>query len=287
MPAALALSLLARRTARPSLLAGGLTAATRRRPLVVGLTGGFASGKSTVREIFRSLGAAVVDADAVARELSEPEGPVWRAIVEAFGTDVLAADRRLDRARLRHRILVDPDARRRLNAATHPVILSELRRRVARLLGHAPGGRAGRAVAPAVVVEVPLLFEAGEAALSLVDAVVTVWADEPTCMRRARDRGLSDEEAALAIRAQWPLERKRRLADWVVDNSGSLLETRRQVERIWRVLGSRCASPWWLTTSRSRRWSSSPAPFGRFSSGASWWRPARPARWWRRRRVSR
>ncbi|WP_324669861.1 dephospho-CoA kinase [Geochorda subterranea] len=286
MPAALALGLLVRRTARPPSLPGGSLAHSRRRPLVVGLTGGFASGKSTVREIFRSLGAAVVDADAVARELSEPQGPVWRAVVAAFGPDVLAADGRLDRARLRRRILLDPDARRRLDAVTHPVILSEMRRRLARLSRDAPGRGAGRAVSPAVVVEVPLLFEAGEAALDLVDAVVTVWADEPTCIRRARERGLSDQEAALAIRAQWPLERKRRLADWVIDNSGSLLVTRRQVERIWRVLGSRCASPWWLTTSRSRRWSSSPAPFGRFSSGASWWRLARPARWWRRRRGS-
>lgn len=258
----------------------------RRRPPVVGLTGGFASGKSVVREMFRELGAAVVDADAVARELSVPGGPVWRAIVDAFGPEVLQAPGgQLHRAALRRRILTDPAARQRLNAATHPIILAEVRRRVARLLGYVPGGRRARPAAPAVVVEVPLLFEAGPPALTLVDAVVVVWADGARCLERARARGLSPEEASLAIQAQWPLDRKRRLADWVIDNSGALERTRQQVERIWKVMASRCASPWWLMTSKSRRWSSSSAPFGRFSSGAAWWPPAPRAAWWPRRRA--
>ena len=255
---------------------------------MVGLTGGFASGKSTVREMFRALGAAVVDADAVARELSMPGGPVWHAIVRLFGDEVLTEPGGpIDRAAVRRRMLTDPAARRELDAATHPIILAELRRRVARLLGYGPGGRRVRPRVPAVVVEVPLLFEAGVPALAMVDAVVVVWADPARCLERATARGLPPEEAALAIEAQWPLDRKRRLADWVIDNSGTLAQTRRQVEWIWKVLASPCASPWWLTTSKSRRWSSSSAPFGRFSSAAAWWPPARPARWWPRRRASR
>lgn len=266
----------------------GAAGTRRRRPLVVGLTGGFASGKSVVREMFRALGAAVVDADAVARELSVPGGSVWRAIVAAFGQEVLTGPGgELDRAALRQRILTDPVARLRLNAATHPIILAEIRRRVARLLGYAPGDRRARPAVPAVVVEVPLLFEAGSPALALVDAVVVVWADPARCLERARARGLAPQEAALAIEAQWPLARKRRLADWVIDNSGALEKTRRQVEWIWKVLASQCASPWWPMTSKSRRWSSSSAPFGRFSSGAILWPPARRAAWWPRRRVSR
>ncbi|MEW6045565.1 MAG: dephospho-CoA kinase [Bacillota bacterium] len=263
----------------------------RRRPPVVGLTGGFASGKSVVREMFHSAGAAVVDADAVTRELSAPGGAVWQAIVGAFGEEVLTRPGgELDRAALWKRICNDREARKRLNAATHPVILAEVRRRVARLLRYGPG-RGSRPQrerqAPAVVVEVPLLYEAGRPALSLVDVVVVVWADRETCLRRSVARGLSPEEAALAVEAQWPLERKRRLADFVVDNSGDLDRTRRQVERIWKVMGSPCASRWWHTTRRSRRWSSLSAPFGRFSNAAACWPPAPRAAWWLRPRASR
>ncbi|WP_324715523.1 dephospho-CoA kinase [Carboxydochorda subterranea] len=250
---------------------------------VVGLTGGFASGKSVVREMLRALGAGVVDADTVTRELSRPGGPVWRAIVEALGAGgVLRPDAELDRAAIRRRIFEDAGARLKVDAVTHPIILAELRRRVAGLMRSDQKEHRARPV----VVEVPLLFEAGRRACRMVDVTVVVWADPETCLQRATGRGLDPGEAQRAIEAQWPLERKRRLADWVVDNSGRLEKTRRQVRRLWRVLASSCASHWWLMTSKSPRWWSSSGAFARSSSAAAWLPPVPPGGWWRRRRGS-
>ncbi|HEY8486761.1 MAG TPA: dephospho-CoA kinase [Limnochordales bacterium] len=203
-------------------------------PYVLGVTGGFASGKSVVTAMLARLGAAVLDADRVVRELSVPGGPVWQAIRQAFGEQVLDERGEIRRAQLRRQIFADPQARRRLDAATHPIVLEELRRRLARLR---------HSGAPVIVVEIPLLYEVGEAARALVDGVLVVWADAETCRRRALARGLSPQEARQAIEAQLPLEAKRQQADFVVDNSGGLDETRRQVEAIWGLLVSRAHRP--------------------------------------------
>lgn len=200
------------------------------RPYVLGVTGGFASGKSSVTAILAELGACVLDSDAVVRELSVPGGPVWEAIRRAFGDAVLDERGEIRRALLRRLIFADPEARRRLNAATHPIILEELRRRIQRL---------SRSQAQVIAVEIPLLFEAGEAARALVDGVLVVWADRETCVRRAQSRGLSREEAEAGVDAQLPLDEKRRLADFVVDNSDGLDHTRRQVAAIWGMLQDR------------------------------------------------
>ena len=194
---------------------------------VLGVTGGLASGKSVVTAILAELGAAVVDSDAVVRELSVPGGPVWAAIRRAFGDGVLDERGEIRRAQLRRLIFTDADARRRLNEATHPIVLEELRRRIDRL--RSSGARV-------IAVEIPLLFEVGEAARRLVDGVLVVWADRATCLRRARARGLSREEAEAGIDAQLPLDEKRRRADFTVDNSDGLDHTRRQVAAIWGLL---------------------------------------------------
>lgn len=199
----------------------------RGRPYVLGITGGFASGKSTVTAMLADLGAAVVDADAIVREQSKPGGPIWRAIQEAFGPEVLDEGGEVRRAFLRDLIFRDEEARRRLNRATHPLVLEEVRRRVDAL---------GSSLAPLVAVEIPLLFEAGWAARRLVDGVLVVWADRRTCLRRAAERGLGPEEAETALAAQMPLDEKRARADFVVDNSGSLEATRSQVEALWKAL---------------------------------------------------
>lgn len=197
---------------------------------VIGLTGGLASGKSTVAAMLRDLGAVVVDADAIVRELQEPGTPVYRAIVEAFGPDVVRSDGSLDRSALASRIFVDPVARQRLNAIMHPRVRERIRQEVADLQARIPAGAV-------VVLDVPLLLDTAPRDAFSIDGVIVVVVDEATQIARFRARtGLSEEEARQRLRAQRPLREKVAEADWVIDNNGSPEETRRQVEALWRRL---------------------------------------------------
>ncbi|HVA22004.1 MAG TPA: dephospho-CoA kinase [Candidatus Micrarchaeia archaeon] len=196
---------------------------------VVGLTGGVATGKSTAAAMLRERGAVVVDADELARRVVEPGQPALDAIVAAFGPTALAADGTLDRSRLAALVFADASARARLEAITHPRI---------RALGDALV-RAGQAAgAPVVVYDIPLLFEVGRAAD--VDGVLLVYAPPHLQLARLqrRDR-LGPDEAARRLAAQWPIDRKRPLATWVIDNGGTRTATREQVEAWWRqVVGT-------------------------------------------------
>jgi dephospho-CoA kinase len=191
---------------------------------VLGLTGAIGSGKSTVSRMFAELGAEVVDADRIAREVVEPGQPALQEIVEAFGSEMLEASGRLDRARLASLIFSDAKARSHLNSITHPRIrqrmLAELEARRSK-----PG---------LLILEIPLLYESG-AAGKLVEAVVVVWVDPVTQLRRLTEREpLSEAEARRRIQAQMPLDEKRIRADHLVDNTGSLARTRQQVEAIYK-----------------------------------------------------
>lgn len=197
---------------------------------VIGLTGGLASGKSTVAAMLRDLGGVVVDADAIVRELQEPGTPVYRAIVEAFGPDVVRSDGSLDRSALASRIFVDPVARQRLNAIMHPRVRELIRQEVADLQARIPAGAV-------VVLDVPLLLDTAPRDAFSIDGVIVVVVDEATQIARFRARtGLSEEEARRRLRAQRPLREKVAEADWVIDNNGSPEETGRQVEALWRRL---------------------------------------------------
>lgn len=198
-----------------------------RRFLLVGLTGGIASGKSLVSAIFRELGARIIDADQFAREVVEPGQPAYREIVDAFGTDVLQPDGCLDRKKLGTQVFSEAAKRRRLEAITHPRIQAL---REARLEALAEEGFEG-----VVVQDAALLIEVG--AHATVDRLVVVYVDEATQIERLRTRdGLIQAEARARIRSQMPLEEKVRLAHYVVDNRGSPEETRRQVEAIYEAL---------------------------------------------------
>jgi dephospho-CoA kinase len=190
--------------------------------LILGITGGIASGKSTVAAIFAELGAALVSADQLAREAVEPGTPALQALVAAFSREILGPDGRLDRERLGHLVFADPAARERLNAITHPAIarLAESRLQELRALG-----------VPLVIYEAPLLFEAGAA--HRVDRVLTVVVSAAAQQARlaARDRLPATAQQA-RIAAQWPQAEKVARADFVIDNSGSLAATRRQVEAL-------------------------------------------------------
>jgi dephospho-CoA kinase len=177
---------------------------------VVGLTGGIASGKSTFAALLRARGVPVVDADALARKVVEPGTPTLAAIAEAFGPGVLADDGTLDRRRLGARVFADAEARRRLEALTHPAIRQAMVEETLRLAA------AGHAI---VFYDAPLLFEVGlDAAL---DCVIVVWAPREVQRERlVRRDGLAPADADARIAAQLPLDEKAARADLFVDNAG-------------------------------------------------------------------
>ena len=195
--------------------------------LKVGLTGGIASGKSTVSRSFARLGAQILDADEVAREVVLPGKPAWTKLREAFGSEFFHADGRLNRSKLRQLIFADPEQRSRLNAIVHPEVMREI---------DLKSGQLTASVKDALVlVDVPLLLEVGVA--HRFDKVIVVYASESVQIERLMQRdGISEEEARQALRAQIPLSRKLEQADYVIDNSGSPEETRMQVEKVWQEL---------------------------------------------------
>lgn len=191
---------------------------------LVGLTGGIAAGKSTITDMLRQLGAVVLDADQVARDLAESLLP---DLVREFGDDIVAADGALDRSRLAERIFGDAAARRRLDAITHPPILRRLRESLEQL---------EREGVWAVVLVVPLLVEAGMT--HLVDRVwVVACSPESQLQRIVLRDGLSRDQAALRLAAQAPLDDKLPVADAVIDNEGSRADTAKQVTALWSALG--------------------------------------------------
>lgn len=194
-------------------------------PRIIGLTGGLASGKSTVGRLLRQMGAEVIDADQVAREVVEPGLPAYHAIVAAFGREVLSPGpgaQPIDRARLAERVFSDEEARRRLNAITHPEIAAESARRIS---------AAGARGVPVVIYEATLIVENGlYRGLSGV-IVVDLSAEEQ--VRRAVVRGLSESQARLRLMAQAERAARLAVADWVIDNSGSEEQTRAQVAQVW------------------------------------------------------
>ena len=194
--------------------------------LKIALTGGPGSGKSTVARMFRDLGAQVIDADEVAREAVSPGRLAWEELRREFGPEYFQEDGSLDRAKLSRLVFRDAEARAKLNAIVHPQVAQEITRRLKNL--EAQGVKL-------VMVEVPLLFEAGLA--KNYDLVIVVDTGEEEQIERLTtrdDRPL--QEAAGIIDAQWPLSAKKARADFVVDNRDSLEKTSGQVKKLWQRL---------------------------------------------------
>ena len=190
--------------------------------LRIGLTGGIGAGKSTVARELERLGAVVIDADALAREVVAPGTAGLRAVAAEFGDGVLTPDGTLDRAALSRVVFADPHARARLEAITHPLIAVETARRLTDLPEDA-----------VVVHDVPLIVEKGLA--GDYDLVVVVGADEEVRLDRlVRDRGMSRQDALARIRAQATDEERRAAADVWLDNSGTPEELLAQVRELWR-----------------------------------------------------
>ena len=190
---------------------------------IIGLTGGIASGKSTVSEhLHTAHGVPILDADAAAYRLAEPHGPMWAAFVERYGrTRALFPDGRLNRAAIGEIVFRDAAERGWMDNMAHPLIRAELLKRLA---GYREDGT------KIVTLDVPLLYEVGWE--NLVDEVWVVYVDETVQLRRLMARnGLSEDLARERMGAQMPLSEKKRRADVVIDNDGTVMETRAQVDR--------------------------------------------------------
>jgi dephospho-CoA kinase len=199
--------------------------------LLVGLTGGIGSGKSTVARMLEERGAVVFDADLLAREAVEPGTPGHTAVIERFGADVLAPGGELDREALASIVFADPSARRDLEQIVHP----EVRRLFAE------GSEAYRDTDRIVVFSAPLLVESGMH--TAFEILVVVSATVATQIERLmRQRGMSEAAIRARIDAQAPLEDKAAVADFLVDNGGTLAELESQVERLWHDLSARAVA---------------------------------------------
>ena len=198
-----------------------------RRFLLVGLTGGIATGKSTVSAMLAHLGCRVIDADQLAREVVAPGQPAHAAIVAEFGPEVLQPDGYLDRKRLGAIVFNDPERRKRLNAITHPAVRLRQQRILSMLEEEEHDGL--------VIWDVPLLYETNGDAH--VDRVVVVSTDEETELARLIGRdGAGEADARARIKSQMPVAEKARRAHYVIDNSGSRADTERQVRQVHRAL---------------------------------------------------
>lgn len=193
---------------------------------IVGLTGGIGSGKSTVARFFEARGAAIIDADRLAREAVLPGTPGFAAILERFGPGVLGPGGDLDRAALGRIVFGDEEARRALNAIVHPEVARLAAERMATL------SAAGQAL---IVYDVPLLFENGLERFLPETIVVSVPEEVQRTRVHARD-GLRPEEIEARLRAQLPLAQKAARATYVIDNSGSLEQTEASVDALWKNL---------------------------------------------------
>lgn len=245
--------------------------------ILVGLTGGVATGKSTVARLFKEQGARVIDADQLARDAVKPGKPAWRDIVRIYGREILLPNRTIDRRRLAGVVFAQRSRLRQLNAIVHPRVAREQARQTRLIAREAPDA--------VVIYDVPLLFEAGVDAR--VRRVIVVTADRATQMRRLKERnGLGPAEAVRRLRSQMSLREKVRRADYVIDGTRQISDLRQDVKRVYEELTE-------LAKGKSRRTAAvrgttrrSTGRTSRRATAAS--RPAPPHRdgRWRRASVS-
>jgi dephospho-CoA kinase len=195
--------------------------------VLLGVTGGIASGKTTVARMFQELGAETIDFDVLSRVVVEPGKEAWKEIVAFFGEQVLQEDRTLDRKKVSEIVFRDPEKRKKLEGFIHPRIYAEFSARVAELTGKGP--------AAVIQVVIPLLIEAN--LQHLFHKILVVYVSEETQIRRLMERdGISREAARNILAAQLPIGEKKAYADYLVDNSGSFAETKKQVLGIWEQI---------------------------------------------------
>lgn len=194
--------------------------------LKVALTGGIASGKSTVLRMFQQLGAKVLDCDKIAKALTRKGNRGYKRIVEEFGEGILDEEGRIDRRKLAKLVFFDEEKRRRLNALIHPLVYEKLKEKMRKIKDEI------------LIVDVPLLVESG--GTGLFDKIIVVYAEPSVQFNRLINRGISAEEAKARMNAQASWEERLRVADFVVRGDVDIEETRRQVIKIWENLKNAC-----------------------------------------------
>ncbi|XP_045616933.2 dephospho-CoA kinase [Procambarus clarkii] len=196
---------------------------------LVGLTGGIATGKSAVSAMIHGMGIPVVDADLIARQIVEPGKKAWKKIRAAFGDEVFLDSGEIDREKLSKVVFSDAEKRKTINKITHPEIYSEIRRQVFRFLLKGENF---------VVLDLPLLYESNKVTPYLYKTIVVACDDEVQLERLMARNQYTEKEAISRIEAQMPLEKKCSMADIIIENSGSLEATRKQVVDIVNLLRS-------------------------------------------------
>ncbi|QNK48325.1 dephospho-CoA kinase [Peribacillus frigoritolerans] len=196
---------------------------------IIGITGGIASGKSTVSLYLQELGFTIVDADLASRAVVEPGEEAYHQVVKAFGEDILLTDGNIDRVKLGSIIFNDQEKRLLLNGIVHPAVRNWMRQKTEAALSSGE---------ETVFMDIPLLFESK--LTFMVDKTLLIYVDEQVQLKRLMNRnGLSEAEALARINSQMPLADKKALADAVIDNNGDINETKRQVKAIlseWYVI---------------------------------------------------
>ena len=195
----------------------------KQKTLVIGLTGGIASGKSLVLKEFRKLGSQTLDSDVIAKDVVEPNQSAYKKIVKIFGPNILQKNGNLDRKKLGSLVFFDPKKRKLLESIIHPEVIRNLRQEIK------------SSQSQLLVIDIPLLFEAK--LQNLVDKIIVVWAPLNQQMARLQKRNkLSSGEIRNRIRSQWSLKKKCAWADFVIDNSKNSSHTRSQVKNLYTFL---------------------------------------------------
>lgn len=195
----------------------------KNKKIVIGLTGGIASGKSVVLNEFKKLGVETLDCDKIAREVVEPRQTAYKKIVKVFGKEVVKNDGWLDRTKLGEIVFHNSRKRKTLEQIVHPQVIKILYEKI------------NRSNSNLIIVDIPLLFEAGLE--KMVNKTIVVWCSKKDQFARLLKRnGMRYGDAITRIRSQWPLKKKKQFADFVINNSGSLTETKKHVKQLCFIL---------------------------------------------------
>jgi dephospho-CoA kinase len=196
-----------------------------KRTIIIGVTGGIATGKSTIAGMLGQLGAKTIDVDRVAHRFLKRKTPSWQEIRDEFGDEILNKNSVINRKRLGKIIFTNKDKQKKLEEIIHPLVIEAVKKRISRAINQKQG---------VLVIDAPLLIESGLA--SLMDKLIVVNAPGYIQRKRLVKRGLTQEEAERRINSQLPLAMKVKLADYIVENNGNLTWARRQVRRIWNEI---------------------------------------------------
>jgi dephospho-CoA kinase len=199
--------------------------------LIIGLTGGIVSGKSTVARMFKDLGAKIVDADKLGHKVILPQGAAWKRIIKIFGKDILQKDQTINRKKLGKIVFANQNLLKKLNKITHPEIIKLIKKEISLVKDDSKEEK------KILIIDAALIYETKID--RLMDKIIVIYLDEEKQLERLIKRNnLSEKEALQKIKSQIPLKEKIEIADYVIDNSNSLDKTKEQVETIWQEIVS-------------------------------------------------